>query len=738
MKKPKYIYWAGLPAFVGLLVACGTIKPQPASDRSLSASSTAKAPIYSIGGNGYRWANVSIGGGGFVTGVYPHPLQKDLVYIRTDVGGFFRWNAADKSWIPLNDSFPLAQKTYYGGESLAVDPNDPNIVYMAAGKYSEWEPKGSIFKSTNQGKTWTKLNIDLGMDSNSEQRWAGERLAVDPSNSKVIFFGSRHDGLWKSLDAGATWTKVTSFSPTLKPGIGILSIVFDKQQPGLVYANVYGDGVYQSTDTGVTWSKLDGSPTQAQRMAVASNILYVTHMAGVSKYANGVWSNITPGGKPAFFNALGVNPANPNHVVVSLGQTTSKILHSSLDGGATWTEKRASINHTVPWWHDAMFESWISAIEFDPKVPGKVWLTNGSGIWQTDNIDANPVSWTNYQQGQEEVVVFTLAAPPKGAVLLSGVADVDGFYHNNGLNAYPSRRMGSIGPWPQHTYSITYSPSDPLRVVRVAGVEWKPIHNTGATSTDGGLTWKQFASFPTNTMPLRVSVSATNPNLFVVALSEAQPLRTTDGGASWSAVSGLPNGPKGPWYWGEPLVADKVDGNTFYYYSDAKLYRSTDGGASFSVINSSLKSDRWWDLWCRLKTVPGAKDEVWLSLDWNGLFRSTDGGKTLTKLPSVERAHLFALGKPASGSTTPALYLYGKVAGMGEGIFRSLDNGQTWTSIGSPQNPIGGEPNVMEASWQQFGLVFIGTNGRGIYYGTPDNSGGQAASSSTEWRTVGR
>jgi photosystem II stability/assembly factor-like uncharacterized protein len=239
-------------------------------------------------------------------------------------------------------------------------------------------------------------------------------------------------------------------------------------------------------------------------------------------------------------------------------------------------------------------------------------------------------------------------------------------------------------------------------------------------------------------MPLRVSVSATNPNLFVVALSEAQPLRTTDGGASWSAVSGLPNGPKGPWYWGEPLVADKVDGNTFYYYSDAKLYRSTDGGASFSVVNSSLKSDRWWDLWCRLKTVPGAKDEVWLSLDWNGLFHSTDGGKTLTKLPSVERAHLFAFGKPASGNNTPALYLYGKVAGMGEGIFRSLDSGQTWTSIGSPQNPIGGEPNVMEASWQQFGLVFIGTNGRGIYYGTPDNSGGQAASSSTEWRTVRR
>jgi photosystem II stability/assembly factor-like uncharacterized protein len=203
-------------------------------------------------------------------------------------------------------------------------------------------------------------------------------------------------------------------------------------------------------------------------------------------------------------------------------------------------------------------------------------------------------------------------------------------------------------------------------------------------------------------------------------VSKDQPLRTTDGGASWSKVSGLPNGPEGPWYWGQPLVADKVDGNSFYYYNEGKVYRSTDGGESFSLVNSSLPTSKW--DWYSLKTVPGVQDEVWLSLDWNGLFRSTDGGKTMTKLSSVERAHLFALGKPQAGSTTPALYLYGKVAGMEEGIFRSLDRGETWTSIGSPQNPIGGEPNVMEASWQQFGLVFIGTNGRGIYYGTPDSS----------------
>jgi len=755
--RTKLISRAVVPIFVGIMVGCAGSQQQPQTT-ALSAPT-----YYATGSNDYHWSNVSIGGGGFVTGVYTHPLQENLVYIRTDVGGFYRWNGGNKSWIALNESFPLSKSNYYGGEALSVDPNDPNIVYIATGKYTkEWAGKGTIFKSTDKGKTWTKLNIDLPMGGNEEHRWAGERLAVNPSDSNLIFFGSRRDGLWKSSDAGATWAKVTSFSPTLIAGIGILSIVFDKQVSGRIYANVYGDGVYQSTDTGVTWSKITGSPKQAQRMAAASNgILYVTHMSGVSKYTSGVWSNITPGdkqaslnalnramkniassimsgepgGKQASFNALGVNPTNPNDVLVAFGQSPSTKIYRTLDGGTTWTEKMASLNHTVPWWKDSMFSLWNSAIEFDPKMPGKVWLTNAYGIWQTDNINAESVVWTNYQQGHEEVVTFALAAPPKGAVLLSGVADVDGFYHNQGLNAYPSKKFSSSGPSFDDTYSLTYSESDPLRLVRVGGIQWKSSY-TGATSTDGGLTWKTFPSFPTKTIPLRVAVSATNPNLFVVAVSKGQALRTTDGGASWTTVSGLPNGPEGPWYWRQPLVADKVEGNRFYYYSDGKVYRSIDGGASFSVVNSSLPN-RQWD-WYMLKTVPGVQDEVWLSLDESGLFRSTDSGKTFVKLSSVEKARLFTFGKPQTGSTTPALYLYGKVAGMEEGIFRSLDRGQTWTSIGSRSNPIGNDPKVMEASWQHFGLVFIGTDGRGIYYGTPDNSGGQAASSSTEWRTVGR
>ncbi|BAY25007.1 glycosyl hydrolase BNR repeat-containing protein [Calothrix sp. NIES-2100] len=690
---------------IGLIVLTTTIAITPAQP-SCSVTSS------------YKWQNVAIGGGGYVTGVYPHPLQPNLVYIRTDVGGFYRWNSVDKKWIPLTDHFPLAQSHYYGGEALALDPQNPNVVYIAAGKYTNTGAGlGTIFKSTNKGNTWTKLPIDLPMGGNEEQRWASERLAVNPFNSNIIFFGSRTNGLWKSADGGKKWAKVTSFGGTPQTNIGISNIVFHKTVSGLLYANAYGDGIYASNDTGVTWRKLAGSPAKVNRIALASNgTLYATHNSGVAKYTNGSWTNITPANAQTKFSAIAVNPNNPDQILSvdyqARNSETYKIF-KSIDGGSSWLQKKRVLNSQVPWWPDWYFASAASDIEFDPKTPGRVWLTDWYGTWQTEKIDTDSPVWSNYENGHEEVVSFALVSPKIGSMLFSGLADVDGFKHNK-LNTYPCTQLGGTnGLRFQDTYSIAYSESNPLRLVRVGGNRWNNTYN-GATSTDGGQTWKKFSSFPQNTIPLRVAISPTNPNLFVVVTSQGQPLRTTNNGASWSKVSGLPYGPQGPWYWGQPLAADKVS-NVFYYYSNGKVYRSSNGGASFSVVNSSLAIERW----SMLKTVPGVNGEVWVSLNWNGLHRSTDAGKTFTKIPLVERAYLFAFGKPQPGSTIPALYLYGKIAGLGEGVFRSLDNAKTWTTISDPQQPIGNDPNVMEASQQQFGLVFLGTNGRGIYYGTP-------------------
>ncbi|KYC39252.1 hypothetical protein WA1_31415 [Scytonema hofmannii PCC 7110] len=661
--------------------------------------------------------NVSLGGGGYVTGIYIHPKERDLVYIKTDVGGFYRWNPASKSWIPLTEHFPLAQSNYYGGEALALDPNNRDIIYIAVGKYTAdwWQYKGTIFKSTDKGKTWTKLNLDLKMGGNEDIRWAGERLVVNPFNSQVLFFGSRQDGLWKSLNGGNTWEKVQSFPGKLKKNIGITAIAFNRYESGIVYAVAYEDGIYKSTDTGVTWTKVAASPSKVHRIAIASSdVLLVTHSSGVSQLTNSRWIDITPFNNKLPFNAISINPNNSQEVLVSTFVEKETKIYHSLDGGMTWKEQQRKANNTVPWWSNYITSNpSVAAIEFDPKVASKVWLTDWYGIWQAENINAKPVVWTNYQKGHEEVVTFTLVSPPNGALLLSGVADVDGFYHNQGLDVYPSKTFGETGPAFQDTYSIAYSEANPKRMARVGGNRFNNTYS-GATSDDGGLTWKQFGSFPEKTLPTRIAMSASNPNLMIVTVSDGQALRTIDGGNSWKQVSGLPNGFSGPWNWVQPLVADPVDSVTFYYYANGKLYRSTNGGTSFDVISTSIPHADWHSL----KVSPGVKGELWLGMDEQGLLHSMNGGQTFSRIPAVKRTHLFALGKPQPKSKISTLYLYGEIHQMGQGIFRSLDRGKTWKRIGDRTKPIGNNPNIMEASRQQFGLVFIGTNGRGIYYGT--------------------
>jgi xyloglucan-specific exo-beta-1,4-glucanase len=155
----------------------------------------------------YQWRNVRVGGGGFSPGIVFSRVERNLEYLRTDIGGVYRWDATRGEWLALQDHMP--QSNYFGIESIAADPRDANVVYVAAGMYRR--DAAAILRSGNRGSSWEVFPTAFRMGGNEEGRGLGERLAIDPNDTAVLYFASRHDGLQRSTDRGRMWSKVASF-----------------------------------------------------------------------------------------------------------------------------------------------------------------------------------------------------------------------------------------------------------------------------------------------------------------------------------------------------------------------------------------------------------------------------------------------------------------------------------------------------------------------------------------------
>ncbi len=692
----------------------------------------------------YLWDNVAIGGGGYVTGLVIHPREPGLVYIRTDIGGFYRWEEETGRWLPITDHFRYADRRFYGGEAIALDPNDPEVVYIAAGLNFQ---EGGIFRSADRGRSWIRSDLSTPMHGNGDLRWAGERLAVNPFGSREILFGSRAEGLFRSSDGGMTWRPLVAFGAA-EDGIGILAVLFDPGLAGRVYANAYGDGLFVSDDGGESWSRLEGSPSRVLQMRMdADGTLFTTGRVApkvARKRRGGQWEDLTPlkfrpdRSAPTstqmvlgsfHFNGLSVDPRDSNHLIIGVDYKMPGRMYRTTDGGASWSAVGRLLDKTVPWWQDNYWGGSMASLVMDPHESGWVWFTDWFGVWRTENLTDEPPTWTVLGSGLEEIVATALLAPPSaatssGSLLISGAMDICGLVHTD-LRRFPTAKMDPVY---QDTWAMDYCARHPSNLVRVGEnramnflgeyvVSTESDTFGGAISSDEGRSWRRFGTIPpVSDRPTSVAMSATDPRVILILTRESA-WRTRDGGQTWRAIETLPSrssiSGSGP-----ALAADRVNGEAFYCRWGDRLFRSVDGGISFSPTAADLPEPAG-----ALKSVHGMEGEVWTASSAGGLFRSSDGGMSFTRIPNVDRVILFDLGRPPDGRALPTLFVYGEVA-CREGVFRSIDFGESWDEI-SPAGPLGlgCNPRVMTASWQRSGLVFIGTGGRGIFYGLPNPEG---------------
>ena len=668
------------------------------------------------------------------------------------MGGAYRWEERQQRWIPLQDANSVS--SYMGIESLAADPADPNIVYLAAGMY--FRDEAAILRSSDRGSSWRVVPVPFKMGGNEPGRGLGERLAIDPSRTSRLLFGSRHDGLWRSEDSGNSWTRVDSF-PHRGLGVprprtthaGISFVVFDPSAAGTVYAAVADPAeqrLYRSEDGGISWIAVAGGPPP-QMLPVRASIddkgnLYIAYSTGIGPseiedgsvwrldMRSGRWSDITPDPRSeGGYMGISVDHQSEGRLAVSSinrwrpGDT----VWVSANHGRSWTDLAAISRRDIaisPWLdfgeEEPEFGHWTAGLAIDPFNSGTIAYTTGATVYRTDDAQKPNMLWRPWVLGIEQTAVITLISPTGGAHLVSGFGDIAGFVHDR-LDASPPRMH--LNPTLSNTNNLDYAGLAPSIVVRSGSRhDPEPDGASLAWSQDGGRSWRSLKVPPidgkrrdTNgEAPIDVSADG---RTFIVGTPVV--MATGDRGRSWFAPHGLPSGAR--------AIADKAAPNLFYAidFATSRMFVSSDGARSFHAAraaglprNFAPDRPRNRESQFPLKATPGRAGQLWLKLGGR-LFRSDDFGASFSAASGDDiDIELFGLGRAAAAGRTPTLFAIGTKGGI-RGVWRSDDGGAHWLRINDDRHQWGLRFRAISGDPRIHGRVYVATDGRGLFYGDP-------------------
>ncbi|KIK71214.1 glycoside hydrolase family 74 protein [Collybiopsis luxurians FD-317 M1] len=733
--------------------------------------SAATSLAFAVSTQSYTWANVKIGGGGGF----------GLAYARTDIGGAYRLNS-DDSWTPLLDFANNTHWNYWGVDALATDPVNTNNLYLATGMYTNsFDPNnGQILISNDQGNTFTVSPLPFKVGGNMPGRGMGERLAVDPNLNSIIFFGARSGhGLWKSTNSAKTWTQVTNFpsvgtyipDPTDPTGynsdiIGIAWVTFDatsgtsgKATPRIFVgvANMGSNNVFVTEDGGNTWAAVPGQNNtflpHKGVLSPAESTLYVSYSNGAGPYdgtlgsvqkyniATSTWTDITPvSGSDLYFGfgGLAVDLQKPGTIMVAALNSPDGQIFRSTDSGATWSPLWEWISYPTlakfytysdslaPWIGPNSVDLTVGDLQIGWMMEGKYgdcisllslvidpfdsnhWLY-GTGetiygghdltSWDSEHL----VTIESLANGVEEMSVQNIVAPPTGPLLLSVVGDDGGFVHTS-LTTPPSQEFQT--PKWSTAADIDYAGNFPTDFVRIGADTGRVYHDPSLLpfALDSGTSWNIDFGAALNVTGGHVAYSANADT--VLWSSNTNGVLVSQFTNAFTAVSSLPSG--------SLIASDKRNNAIFYAASGANFYLSTDIGHTFTKVSTLGSSTTP----AKIVAHPSVSGDVWVSTD-KGLFHSTNNGTTFTTISGVTQAWAFALGAPATTGGYPSLYAGANIGGT-IGYFRTDDEGTNWVQINDAAHGFGSvSSNPITADQRVYGRVFIGTNGRGIWYGTP-------------------
>ena len=699
----------------------------------------------------YTYATIPFGGGGYIDGFLYHPKVPNLLYVRTDVGGAYRFDYAHKRWIPLMDGFGKSDWDCFGTLSLAVDPNNAQRLYATCGLYlGDRVPQAGVIASDDQGTTWRKTTLPFRLGGNALGRGTGERLQVDPKNGDRLFLGTNQDGLWVSTDRAKSFAKVDGY-----PEKGVTFVLFGD---GVIFAGSGtntsewqgsgGGGVYVSRDDGKTFTLIPGSPKLIPHQAAidTDGALYVTFADGLGPHGvtngavfrldpSGAWTDITPAkpsaAEPFGYSGLDLDRSHPGTLVVSTSDrygAQHDDLYVSHDRGATWKGVGATATHNAdayPWLKAYMggddkdggarrnMGHWMDAVKINPFNADELVYGTGYGVWMTKDLSAldkgGPVDFDFADANIEETVVLGLESPPAGPRVLMAAGDVGGAAFDD-FSQSPSH--GLFTPENKTNQSVAFAALKPNVVVR--SVDYEKAR--GFISHDGAETWTPLPAAPKPIATAdwqkhragRLGISANATSMVWVPDGEGAYF-SKDEGKTWTPSAGWPKVPRGE------VIADPARDGVFYAYNrrSGAIVVSEDGGATFHDYVSGMAKPEGFDP-AQLRAMPGRPGDLWLATG-RGLYRVSDG--EAAQVPGVDAAWAVTFGKAAEGANTPAVFVWGKVGGV-EGLWRSDNAGKAWVRINDDAHRFG-QMRAIAGDPRRFGVLYISPDGRGTMVGEP-------------------
>ncbi len=594
------------------------------------------------------------------------------------------WVGTGESWVRNSVSVGTGvYRTTDGGDSwehkglekteriarIVVDTQNGDIVYVCAtGHLWDANEERGVYKTTDGGGSWEKV---LFVDEDT----GCSDIAIDPQDPRILYAGmwqfrrwpwsfksgGSGSGLYKSTDAGATWSKLTTGLPEGEKGR--IAVAVAPTRTSVVYAIVESKetAFYRSDDLGESWQKVNSSfnikarpfyfayivvdPTDFNRVYKPGFVLTVSNDGGVS-FTSPFIGGFGAGGVHLDHHALWINPNNPRELILG----TDGGVYFSYDRGSRWRLSKAlplaqfyEVSHDmeIPYNVYGGLQdngTWMGPSQSPAGIQAKDWHNIGGGDGFHAFVDPNDPDfvYVEYQGGN----LLRRRKSTGETKTIKPYPEAD----------EPKLRFNWNTP-------IHVSPNDPgtlyagaqyLFRTRDRGDSWERI-SPDLTTNDpakqkqeesGGLTIDN-STAENHTTIVTISESPQDAQLIWVGTDDGNLQVTRDGGASWkNVVSGVPGLPRNTWV--SHVEASRHDAATAYVTFDGHrtgdmnpyVYRTRDYGATWeSLVGKAVEGYAY-----VVKEDIENPGLLFLGTEF-GLFISVDGGGTwarfATEFPKV-------------------------------------------------------------------------------------------------------